>query len=86
MSNEAGNRAQFFWTTKASPRFAEQNRVDFAIRADGQFHRYRLALGKHPAWAKQVITALRVDPGEWDHQSTQSAAFAIDYIRARRAN
>jgi len=76
----AGYGGQFFWTTAASPGFAEDKTVRFAVQPDGQFHEYRLEPGRDPAWAGQTITALRIDPGN----GAPSGEFAIDYLRGEK--
>ncbi len=63
MRSTAGPAAQLFWTTEASPAFGEEKSLRFQVRPDGQWHDYRLEPGKHPQWAGQTITALRLDPG-----------------------
>ncbi|MBN1420514.1 MAG: hypothetical protein JXP34_17175, partial [Planctomycetes bacterium] len=75
----AGQGGQFYWATESSPRIAEDKVIVFPIQADGRFHEYRLEPGAHARWAGQTITALRIDPGN----GAPSAAFAIDFIRAR---
>lgn len=72
----AGRTAQLFWVTETSPHFEEQKSLRFVLQADGQFHEYRLEVGKNPAWSEGVITALRLDPA--DH----AGSFALDYLRA----
>ena len=80
MRVSAGRGAQLFWTTKSSPHFAEDKTIGFAIRADGKFHEYRLAPGRHAAWAGQTITAIRIDPTT----GTTAAEFAIDSVRGAK--
>ena len=77
MRVSAGEGGQFFWATESSPDLAEDKVINFPIQADGQFHDYRLELGKHPLWAGQTITTLRIDPGN----GASSAEFAIASIR-----
>ena len=69
---------QLYWSTETSPGFFEARDLHFPITADGQFHTYRLEPGRHPQWAGQTITGLRIDPGNGAAQ----AEFAIDWIRA----
>ena len=83
MSMTAGKVAQFHWTTEKSPRWDGDKRIGFSIYGDGQFHVYHLETAKRENWAGHTITAIRLDPGEWDHRSVQSADFAIDYVRGR---
>lgn len=73
----AGQGGQLFWMTEASPSFTEDKSIHFNVQPDGQFHEYRLETGKHPAWAGQTITALRIDPCG----GAASGDFAIDYVR-----
>lgn len=73
----AGQGGQLFWMTEASPGFTEDKSIHFNVQPDGQFHEYRLETGKHPAWAGQTITALRIDPCD----GAASGDFAIDYVR-----
>lgn len=73
----AGQGGQLFWMTEASPSFTEDKSIHFNVQPDGQFHEYRLETGKHPAWAGQTITALRIDPCD----GAASGDFAIDYVR-----
>jgi len=77
----AGYGGQLFWMTSTSPAFSEQQAVRFAVQPDGRFHEYRLEPGKHPGWAGQVITALRIDPGN----GAAAGEFAIDYVRGGTA-
>jgi hypothetical protein len=76
----AGGIGQFYWTTESSPAFAEDNTIRFPIRADGEFHDYRLEPGRDPTWSGQTITGLRIDPGN----GAPSAEFGIDYLRGER--
>ena len=69
--------AKFYWATESSPGIAEDKAIAFPIRADGQFHEYRLDLAKNPRWAGQTVTAIRIDPVK----NVPSADFAIDFLR-----
>jgi len=80
MRATAGGGGQFFWMTEASPGFSEDKSQPLGVRPDGQFHEYRLELGKHPAWSGQTITGLRIDPGD----GGTGGEFAIDYVRGVR--
>jgi hypothetical protein len=80
MRVSAGSGGQFYWSTAASPDFAEDRVVLFDLVADGEFHVYRIDLAKHLQWAGQKITAIRLDPGN----GAAAAEFAIDYIRGLR--
>lgn len=68
---------QLFWMTQDSPAFTEDKSLRLQVQPDGQFHEYRLEVGKHPAWAGQTITGLRIDPCD----GGQGGEFAIDYVR-----
>jgi len=76
----AGQGGQLFWTTEASPGFAEDKTVRFAVQPDGRFHEYRLEPGGDPTWSGQTITGLRIDPGN----GAAAGEFAIDYIRGEK--
>jgi uncharacterized repeat protein (TIGR01451 family) len=54
------DRAQLFWRTS---RLAESEATStrFEVQADGQWHEYRLELGRNPRW-RGMITRLRLDP------------------------
>jgi hypothetical protein len=65
----AGQSGEFYWTTSASPAVAEDKKVAFALVADGQFHEYRLEVGRHALWSGQTITAIRIDPGNGASQA-----------------
>ncbi|MCR4414186.1 MAG: hypothetical protein NUV77_17355, partial [Thermoguttaceae bacterium] len=77
MRVSGGTMGQFYWGTESSPGYSEEQVVTFPLQADGQFHEYRLDVGRHPRWAGQTITALRIDPGN----GAQGGEFAIDYVR-----
>ncbi len=77
MKVTAGRGGQVFWTTERSPAFGEDKTLRFELSADGEWHEYRLEPGKHPQWAGQTITAIRLDPGG----GAGSAEFAVDYLR-----
>ncbi|MCC7491739.1 MAG: hypothetical protein IT204_05305 [Fimbriimonadaceae bacterium] len=53
---------QFFWATWDEPTFADDKYLNFPIRADGEWHEYRLPVGEHPKWAGRGIAAIRLDP------------------------
>jgi hypothetical protein len=73
----AGHGGQFYWTTEASPAFAEDKVLNFEVQADGQWHEYRLDPGRHPLWAGQRITAIRLDPGN----GAAAAEFGLEFVR-----
>ncbi len=76
MRVSTGQSAQLFWTTQSSPGFTEGKQFPFAVQADGQFHEYRLEVGRHPQWSGQQISGLRIDPVA----GPPSGEFAIDYV------
>jgi hypothetical protein len=82
----AGGGGQCFWMTESSPAFTEDKSVRLNVQPDGEFHEYRLEVGKHPAWSGQTITGMRIDPCD----GTASGEFAIEYVCAeggsRRTN
>ena len=73
----AGGGGQCFWMTESSPAFTEDKSVRFNVQPDGEFHEYRLEVGKHPAWSGQTITGIRIDPSD----GAPGGEFAIDYVR-----
>ncbi|HUT31969.1 MAG TPA: hypothetical protein VNE39_00700 [Planctomycetota bacterium] len=75
LRSTAGPAAQCFWTTEASPAFDEAKSLRFQVEPDGEWRDYRLEVGKHPQWAGQTITAMRLDPGD------APGEFAVDLIR-----
>ena len=77
MRASAGQGGEFFWTTAAARSFGEDKKVAFPLAADGEFHEYRLEVGRHALWAGQTITAIRLDPGNGASQ----AEVGVDYIR-----
>jgi hypothetical protein len=73
----AGQGGEFFWTTAASRSFSEDKKAVFPLAADGEFHEYRLEVGRHALWSGQTITAIRLDPGNGASQ----AEFAVECVR-----
>jgi len=73
----AGAGGQFYWTTEASPAFAEDKVAHFDIIADGNWHEYRIPVGDHPLWRGQTITAIRLDPGN----GATGAEVGVDWMR-----
>ena len=69
-----------YWTTKDSPRFAEDKTVKIRIIADGKFHDYYFEVGKHKLWRGQTITAIRLDP----MSGARAADIRIDFIRGEK--
>lgn len=72
-----GQTGQFYWTTLASPSYAEDKVVHFELIADGQWHEYRLPVGDHPLWHGHIITGLRLDPGN----AGAGAEVGVDWLR-----
>lgn len=60
MKMDEGSAATLYWATSDSP-LREQNSSYFPVLPDGQFHVYRLELGRHPHWQGEVVQ-LRIDP------------------------
>ena len=77
LSVSGGQTGQLYWSTELAPGFSEERTLVFPLQADGQFHDYVLRPGEDPGWAGQVITALRLDPGN----GASNAIFALDYLR-----
>ncbi len=77
MRATGGRGGQWFWMTEASPAFTEDKSIRLNVQPDGDFHEYRLEVGKHAAWAGQTITGLRIDPSD----GAPSGELAIDYVR-----
>ena len=79
MAVKAGQQAQFYWTTAASPAFAEDKVVQFTVQPDGQMHTYRLEVGSHALWKGQRIAAVRLDPTSG--QEAVGTEVLVDYVR-----
>lgn len=77
MRATVGQGAQFYWATQAQPGFAESRVINFNIVADGQWHEYRLPVGKQNSWKGQTITGIRLDPLQPGVANTVD----IDWIR-----
>ena len=82
MVSAAGTRSELFWITSVDQTWGSDKVLYFRPIADGQFHVYRLDLSSHRAWSG-TVAAIRIDPGEWSHDTTQNERFAIDYVRGR---
>lgn len=65
---------QFYWTTQASPYFAEDKVLRFRIEPDGEFHEVLLDVGAHPLWKGHTITAIRLDP----NSAAPNSDFAVE--------
>ena len=74
MKVDKGAGAQLFWATQSSG-FTEPASVKFDLKADGEFHVYRVNLADNPMW-KSRITGLRFDPTD-----AAGAQIAVDYIK-----
>jgi hypothetical protein len=70
---------QVYWSTKESPAVAEDKDVRFDVKADGQFHEYRVNMAAHPLWTG-TVTSLRLDPA--NGKEAAGGAVEIDYIKA----
>jgi len=81
MSVTGATRAQLFWDTKRRSGTTEDRHVDFAVRGDGELHTYRIPLKGCRFWTGETVTAIRLDPGEWDHREIKDERFSIDYVR-----
>jgi len=51
-----------YFGTLDSPHFSPERMAEFALQGDGETRTYRVAVGEHPGWRGQTITALRLDP------------------------
>ena len=80
LAADAGNGAQFFWTTEDEPNMAEDKRIDIAVTADGEFHEIVFPVGDHPKWRGKTITSIRLDP----IAGTEKAKVTIDWIRGEK--
>lgn len=77
MSATAGDFVSIFFATNTSPMYAEVQRLDFPIIADGAMHDYTIDTGDHPAWKGKIIK-LRMDLEGGDRTN---AEFALDEVR-----
>jgi len=84
MSTESGYRAEFYWTTKHSPRGGQDKRAVFELQSDGDPHVYTIKLSTHRLWAGETITSIRIDPGSGEFATKAGSRFTIDYVRGRR--
>jgi len=70
------SQGQIFWLTKSSQNYNEPMSFGFRIKGDGEFHEYKLNVGKNSLWLSDLITDLRFDPtGE------EGVTAEVDYIR-----
>ena len=74
-----GAAGQIYWSTKESPSIGEDKDVRFEVKADGQFHEYRVNMAAHPLWTG-TVTSLRLDPV--NGKEAIGADVEIDYMRA----
>jgi hypothetical protein len=74
-----GENGQFYWTTKASPPFAEDKVRVFPIQTDGQWHTYEITVGDHLLWKGHEITGIRLDPA--NGVGAVGGEAEVDYIR-----
>jgi hypothetical protein len=73
----AGSGIAIYWITQESPAWAEDKVIHLRLRPGNNFNLYLFELGKHPLWATQTITGIRLDPLEGGSGGT----FEIDFIR-----
>ena len=59
-SAEADDQAQLFWSTTTAP-VSETSSVRFAVKGDGKYHDYFVALQKNSRW-RGTISSFRLDP------------------------
>ncbi len=78
----AGQHGQFYWTTKASPAFAEDKAIVFPLQADGRWHTYELPVRDHSLWRGHEITAVRLDPT--NGAAAMGTQAEVDFIRGTR--
>jgi hypothetical protein len=79
MKVSGGSTGQVYWSTKESPAIAEDKDVRFDVKADGQFHEYRVNMAAHPLWT-DTVTSLRLDPT--NGKEAAGTTVEIDYIKA----
>ena len=80
MSLSQGHHIELFWDDRLPPRWIHGWKEMHPIRGDGQFHIYRIHVAQYPTWKKNILKALRFDPGDWDHRLPRTEKFSIDYI------
>ncbi len=68
---------QFYWVTEDSPSYAEDKVVQFAVTGDGQWHEYRIEVGRHEMWAGHHIMGIRLDP----FQVPAGAQAEVEWLR-----
>jgi hypothetical protein len=81
MSTTAGDRAQVYWTTQASPAWDEPKSVLVPIESDGEVHRYVVDLSGHELWAGQRITGLRLNPVRRRPEEPEGLAAEVVLVR-----
>ncbi|WP_156736546.1 hypothetical protein [Mycobacterium sp. E3298] len=79
MSATAGQYVSVFFATDTKPSYAETQRIDFTIQADGSMHDYTVAVGDHPLW-KGKITKLRLDLEGGDRSGAKMAFDEVRFI------
>ncbi|UVI27525.1 COG1470 family protein [Paenibacillus spongiae] len=77
MSATAGDYVSIFFATNTAPMYAEVQRIDFPIIADGNMHDYTIDTGDHPEWKGKIIK-LRMDLEGGDRAQ---AEFSLDEVR-----
>ena len=71
------DRAQLFWRTTRIPE-SEATSLRFEVKADGQWHDYKLPVGENRRW-NGLVTRLRLDPC-----NRPDVLVAIDSVRLQR--
>ena len=77
MRATAGSGLALFWTTAASPVWAEDKTMRLPFADRNTMHEYVFQVATHPLWRGQTIPALRLDPFE----GGPGGDFEIDSIR-----
>jgi murein DD-endopeptidase MepM/ murein hydrolase activator NlpD len=79
-SNCPDNNAAIFFTTATSSNYAENKKVPFKIRNNGNWQTYTIYMANHDLW-KGTITRLRIDPAENGKSGTPSDTVGFDHIK-----
>ena len=70
---------QLYWVTDDSPAYAEDKVARFDALGDGQWHEYRVEVGKDGLWAGHHITGVRLDP--FQVPAGEAARAEVDWVR-----
>ncbi len=76
------DRGELFWITEQDKKWGGEKVLHFHPTGDDRLHLCRLSLEEHPAWTG-TITAIRLDPGDWDHSAEMDETFTVEFIRGR---